>query len=497
MTKQVYDLFIIGGGVNGCGIAADAAGRKLSVALCEQDDLASHTSSSSSKLIHGGLRYLEYYEFRLVREALIERDVLLKVAPQLVHPLRFIMPHNEFLRPAWMIRLGLFLYDHLNIKQSLPKSKALRLSDHPNNPLKPKYKKAFEYSDARVDDARLVVANALQAKANGAAILTRHKVISASQEQDCWLIKVMDQHNQEKSFYAKALINASGPWVDKIIQDFSLETRHHVRLVKGSHIVAPKIYEGDQAYILQNSDNRVIFVIPYQNQFSLIGTTDIDYQGDPSQLSCSPEEQDYLCNAVNAYFQYSISPKQIIWSYAGVRPLQSDMHGDPKKVTRDYSLEVHDKEGKLPVLSIFGGKVTTYRKLAEHALEQLQLYFPKMGKAWTAYSPLPGGDCGNFNAFCSQLEKAYPWLPKDLVNRLANAYGSRCHELLKHAQSLQDLGLHFGAGLYEKEVRFMIETEWARTLDDIIWRRSKLGLFLSPQEKDKLNNWLNQQPIKE
>ncbi|MDF2690918.1 MAG: glpD [Gammaproteobacteria bacterium] len=495
MLKQVSDLFIIGGGINGCGIAADAAGRGLSVILCEQNDLGQHTSSHSSKLIHGGLRYLEHYEFRLVREALIERDILLKVAGHLVHPLRFVMPHNQYLRPAWMIRTGLFLYDHLNLKQSLPKSKTLQLHDSPANPLQAHFKIAFEYSDASVDDARLVIHNALQAHAKGAKILPWHKVIYASRQKDCWQIKVLDSQDQEKTYYAKTLINASGPWVDQIIQGFQLTTQHHVRLVKGSHIIVPKLYEGKQAYILQHSDKRVIFVIPYQNQFSLIGTTDVDYQGDPSKASISPEEQSYLCNAVNQYFKKSISVKDIIWSYAGVRPLQSDEHGDPKKVTRDYSLEVHDENGALAILSVYGGKVTTYRKLAEHALSKLQAYFPNMAKDWTAHTPLPGANFSSFDEFCSHFKSDYAWLPEPMLNRLAKAYGTRCYELLQSAQSLEDLGIHFGADLYEAEVKFMINTEWAKSLDDIIWRRSKLGLFLTLAEQEQLNNWLHEANI--
>jgi len=492
----IADLFVIGGGVNGCGIASDASGRGLSVILCEQDDLASHTSSSSSKLIHGGLRYLENYEFRLVREALIERDVLLKVAPHLVHPLRFVMPHNRYLRPAWMIRMGLFLYDHLNPRQSLPKSTAYKLKALAKNPLQEKYTKAFEYSDARVDDARLVVTNAIQAKNHGAHILTRHKVIKAVRGQDSWQITVKNQFDLSlKIFYAKALINTAGPWVDKIIQTNHLPTQHHIRLVKGSHIVIPKFYEGEQAYILQNSDKRVIFVIPYQDKFSLIGTTDVDYEGDPAKVSISDAEKDYLCDAVNHYFTQAISTDDIIWSYAGVRPLQEDEHGDPRKVTRDYSFEVHDEAGKLPLLSVFGGKITTYRKLAEHALTKLVYYFPSMGLSWTGRTPLPGGDFTDFKNFCYKLKHDYPWLPHAMLERLANAYGSRCYQLLNKSQSLADLGQHFGADLYEREVNFMIKHEWAQTLEDIIWRRSKLGLFLSSKEQANLDTWLSCQQI--
>ncbi|MDO8954168.1 MAG: glycerol-3-phosphate dehydrogenase [Gammaproteobacteria bacterium] len=494
MAEQHIDLFIIGGGINGCGIAADSAGRGLSVVLCEQDDLANYTSSNSSKLIHGGLRYLENYEFRLVKEALIERDVLLKIAPHLVHPLRFVMPHNRHARPAWMIRLGLYLYDHLNPKQSLAKSSAYKLNANPNNPLQARFKKAFEYSDAKVDDARLVVANALQAKKKGAQILTRHKVIHAIRQQDYWQITVENQFDQtQQQFYAKALVNAAGPWVDRIVQDLNLQTTHHIRLVKGSHIVVPKLYEGNQAYILQNTDKRVIFVIPYCGQFSLIGTTDVDYNAEPANASISPEEQDYLCQAVCHYFTRTITPQDIIWSYAGVRPLQSDEHGDPKKVTRDYTLEVNDVTGKLPLLSVFGGKITTYRKLSEHALLKLGVYFPAMGPAWTDSDPLPGSDFKDYQSFRLALRQTYPWLHTTMLNRLSMAYGTRCYDLLKNVNSVKDLGLHFGADLYEREVKFLLKTEWAKTSDDIIWRRSKLGLFLSASEQTNLQTWLDNQ----
>lgn len=487
----MIDLFIIGGGINGCGIAADASGRGLKVVLAEQADLANYTSSSSSKLIHGGLRYLENYEFRLVKEALVERDVLLKVAPHLVHPLRFVMPHNRYLRPAWMIRLGLFLYDHLHTSRYLFKSMSYKLNTISGNPLKLSYVKAFEYSDARTDDARLVIANALQAQNKGATILTRHQVVNAKRVNNYWQISVKNLKTTEIiEFQAKALVNASGPWVDRVVNELQLHTQHHIRLVKGSHIVVPKLYQEDHAYILQNTDKRVIFVIPYQGQFSLIGTTDVDYQGEPNKASCSIDEQQYLCNAVNQYFKHSISPNDIIWSYAGVRPLQSDEHGDPKKVTRDYTLEVHDDNGQLPLLSVFGGKITTYRKLAEHAMQKLTAYFPTMGAAWTDKVPLPGGEMTSFTDFVNELASKHAFLPQAMLIRLAQAYGSRCYELLKDCHSMADLGQHFGADLYECEVNFMIKTEWAESLDDIIWRRSKLGLFLSAQEQANLKAWL-------
>jgi glycerol-3-phosphate dehydrogenase len=487
----MLDLFVIGGGINGTGIANDAAGRGLSVVLCEQDDLANYTSSYSSKLIHGGLRYLEYYEFRLVREALIERDVLLKKAPFLIHPLSIVMPHNKFLRPAWMIRLGLFLYDHLNLKQTLPKSKAINLAKQTLNPLKSIYKRGFVYSDATVDDSRLVVLNAIQAKQNGAEILTRHSVKKAVRTDKGWKIEVLDKmHDETKIFYAKALVNAAGPWVDKILNTNQLITSHHIKLVKGSHIVLPKLYEGKQAYILQHVDRRIIFVIPYREQFTLIGTTDIEYEGDPAKASISDQEKQYLCDVVNEYFQKQIKPSDIKWSYAGVRPLQQDEHADPKKVTRDYYLEVDDKNG-LPILSVFGGKITTYRQLALHALNKLTPYFYNMKPSWTEQTPLPGGNLEqSFESFCSVLKSRYPFIETAVLNRLAYAYGTRCYELLGPCEKIEDLGHHFGAGLYEIEVKFLQKNEWAQTVDDIIWRRTKLGLFLSHQEIEDLSRWL-------
>ncbi len=495
--KEVHDLFIIGGGINGVGIAADAAGRGLSVCLCEQRDLANATSSASSKLIHGGLRYLEHYEFRLVKEALKEREILLKIAPHLIHPLRITLPHNRHCRPRWMVRAGLFLYDHLNKNQILPKSRPVKFNmADDNEPLAPPLKKGYQYSDAATDDARLVVANALSAQQHGAEILTRHRVISAERQADCWLIVVKDRRYQtEKSFHARALINAAGPWVDEINkQRLQTDTKFQVRLVKGSHLVVDKMYDGDHGYILQNSDKRIVFVLPFQQQFTLIGTTDIGYQGDPQTAKISAEEQQYLLDVVSQYFKQHLSDRDVIWTYSGVRPLQSDQHDNPSKVTRDYDFALNDIDGQLPLLSIYGGKLTTYRKLAEHALEKLQPYFPTMKNAWTHHAVLPGGNLQMpFPDFCKKMKSEYAWLPETLLIRWCYHYGTRLAMLLADCHCMADLGKHFGGELYEHEVRFLIETEWAQKVTDILWRRTKQGLFLTDLQVQKLDQWLHEE----
>jgi glycerol-3-phosphate dehydrogenase len=489
------DILIIGGGINGVGIAADAAGRGLKVILCEQNDLASATSSASSKMIHGGLRYLENYEFRLVREALKEREILLKKAPHLIAPLRLYMPYLPSLRPYWMIRLGLFFYDHLNLKQSLPKCDSIRFNPaSPHEPLKAGIKKGFAYSDAWVDDARLVIANAQHAQTLGANILPRHQVISAHRVNDHWQVEVKNTLNGLISkLSVKAIVNASGPWVDQVLKNvLKLPSQHHVRLVKGSHIVVPKLYQGDQAYILQHTDKRVIFVFPYRRDFSLIGTTDVNYEGSPEKASISPEEIDYLCEVINHYFKKTISAKDYVWSYSGVRPLQSDDHANPSKVTRDYTFEINDQAGQLPVLSVFGGKLTTYRRLAESALEKLAPYFPNMKAPWTANSPLPGGGIDQFEHLHQTLNQRYPWADAILIERLAHAYGTLTDKVLGDAKGYSDLGQHFGGSLYEKEVEYLLEHEWAHTAEDILWRRSKQGLVFSDAQIEALEAWLKQ-----
>lgn len=488
------DLFIIGGGINGCGIAYDAAGRGLSVRLCEMRDLASETSSYSSKLIHGGLRYLEFYEFRLVREALKERETLLKIAPHLVHPLHIFMPHDQHHRPVWMIRLGLFLYDHLNFSQSLPKSRKLKINpEFQEEPLNQKTHIAFEYSDCTVDDSRLVLHLALGAQQRGAEILRDHRVEKITREAELFRIDVIDTITQHpKVFYAKAVVNAAGPWVDDVLKNRSnIPSAHHIKLVQGSHIIVKKCYSGDQAYILQNDDNRIIFIIPYRDDFTLIGTTDLEYQGDPHQVKISQGETDYLIQSYNQYFKHPISTQDIVFTYSGVRPLQKDEHENPSKVTRDYTLEIHDQAGKLPFLSIFGGKITTFRKLAEHALEKLRPYFDTMKQPWTAQETLPGADFSNFNSLVLELSDQYPFLSAKQAHRIAYAYGNRAFEWLAEAKKLEDCGIHFGHGLTSREVDFMIRTEWARSIEDILWRRSKFILHFTEPEKAALKNYLD------
>tara|TARA_R110000868_G_scaffold302899_1_gene563443 strand:- start:1287 stop:2792 length:1506 start_codon:yes stop_codon:yes gene_type:complete len=497
-NTKPFDLFIIGGGINGCGIARDAAGRGHSVYLCEQDDLASHTSSASSKMIHGGLRYLEYYEFRLVREALAERDVLLNIAPHLIEPLRLIIPHNKLQRPHWMVRIGIWLYDHLGFhfgkKSRLPKSKAISLIDSvEGKPIKDSMARAFAYSDCKVDDARLVVANAKSAQQLGASINTRTQFVTAKRENGLWHCTVKNSTG-EYTITAKAIVNAAGPWVDKVVKNqLPITTQHHIRLIKGSHIVVPKCYDGNHAYLLQNKDNRVVFVIPYHDDFTMIGTTDILFEGNPSSVDISQDEIDYLCEAVNDYFKQAISADDIVNTWSGVRPLQADEADNPSAVTRDYVLEVEEDDNhQLPVLSIFGGKITTYRKLAEHAMQKLERYFPEQAKAWTDQDALPGGDMlnANFEQFLAELQSQYVWLPESLSARLAHAYGTDAYTLLGDASNMGDLGRNFGANLYNIEVDHLIKHEWAHTTDDILWRRTKLGLWFTDEQVAELAAYL-------
>lgn len=502
-TIKLYDLFVIGGGINGVGITADAAGRDLKVGLCEQDDFASHTSSASSKLIHGGLRYLEYYEFRLVREALAERDVLLSIAPHIVQPVQLVIPHNQLQRAAWLIRLGLFLYDTLGKRfgksSRLPKSRGVKL-DTVNifgKPLLSSFKKGFVYSDCIVDDARLVVLNAKAAEQRGAVIQLHTKFLSAQRQAGLWQIRLQNKlTGEETSITSKALVNAAGPWVDNIIHDrLQLSSKYGIELVKGSHIVVPRWYVGEHAYLLQNIDKRVIFVIPYHDQFTMIGTTDLPYHDDPADVKISSAEEIYLCEAVNRYFKQTIQVKDIVNSWSGVRPLQAEADKDLAAITRDYTLVVEDEAGQAPLLSIFGGKITTYRKLAEHALEKLKPYFSDLRPAWTAHHPLPGGDIARANLaeFILDLQHTYPWLPVALAIRYAHSYGSLCQNFLSGKSQLSDLGKNLGAGLYAAEINYLIQHEWASSVEDILWRRSKLGLFFSPSQVKKLQQFLTLQ----
>ena len=490
---DTVDLLIIGGGVNGAGIARDAAGRGLSVVLCEQADLASGTSSASSKLIHGGLRYLEYYAFGLVRKALAERETLLEIAPHLIEPMRFILPHDASQRPAWMIRAGLFLYDHLAARKRLPGSSGIDLKSAPEGaPLRDHLTKGFVYADCRVDDSRLVVLNAVAAAEQGASILTRHRCISARRDGDVWSATLRDRHGGETRVRARALINAAGPWVDGVLGliDGVPLRNTSLRLVKGSHIVVNRRYQGNHAYIMQNHDRRVVFALPFQDRFTLIGTTDTPFDGDPEQVAIDTGEIAYLCDAFNRSFAQPVGPEDVIWSYAGVRPLHDDEDGDPASASRDYKLDLM-KDGP-PLVTVLGGKITTYRLLAEQAMELLCPTFPGLGLDWTGKTPLPGGDfpMGDFDRFLDGFQKDYPWLPADLARRLARAYGSRACDLLGDAKALDDLGRDFSAGLYAREVDYQVAREWARTGEDILWRRGKLGLHCDTGTEAALDAWI-------
>lgn len=489
---EVYDLAVVGGGINGAGIAADAAGRGLSVFLCEQHDLAAHTSSASSKLIHGGLRYLEHHEFRLVREALAEREVLLAKAPHIVHPLRFVLPHRPHLRPAWMIRAGLFLYDHLGKREKLPASRGVRFGI--DSPLKAEITRGFEYSDCSVDDARLVVLNAMTARENGAHIHPHTRCVSARRSKGLWHLHLERRDGSLYSIRARALVNAAGPWVDRFLrEELRQKPPYGIRLIQGSHLIVPRLYDGEHAYILQNEDRRIVFAIPYLRQFTLIGTTDREYQGDPAQISISEAETDYLLNVVNAHFKRQLSRQDILRSFSGVRPLCDDESDDPSAVTRDYTLALDNTPGEAPLLSVFGGKLTTYRKLAEAALEQLKPQFAGVMKAsWTASAALPGGEAmTTVEDLAIQLMERLRQLDPALARRWASTYGSRIWRLLDGAHNLSELGEHLGAGLYAREVEYLVREEWARDADDILWRRTKLGLFLNARQKERLEQLLS------
>lgn len=485
---RIYDLLIVGGGVNGAGIARDAVGRGASVLLVEQDDLASYTSSSSTKLIHGGLRYLEYYEFRLVREALMERERLLKMAPHIMWPLRFVLPHSKLVRPAWMLKAGLFLYDHLASNMTLPKSRGIDFRTHSSGAaLKPEYTKGFVYSDGWVQDSRLVVLNAMDAAERGADVRTRTRLIAASRANGMWEATLEDRTTgKTTTVRAKALVNAAGPWVARLLADtLKIPNSKSVRLVKGSHIIVPRVYEGPQAYIFQNPDKRIVFAIPYEQKFTLIGTTDIPWKQEPGKVEIAPDEVTYLCESVNRYLNVQVKESDVVWSYAGLRPLYDDASANASAVTRDYVLDLDTQDGA-PLLSIFGGKITTYRKLAEHALEKLAPVLPTVGgQSWTAQEVLPGGDLGDggFDQALARLRRTAPWLPEGLAWRLMRNYGSRTYEIIGEANSMQDMGEVLGGDLTSREVDYLISREWARTAEDVLWRRSKLGLHLSDAEK--------------
>ncbi|MFK5598320.1 glycerol-3-phosphate dehydrogenase [Methylobacterium sp. HMF5984] len=490
-----YDLLVIGGGINGTGIARDAAGRGLSVLLCERGDLAEFTSSSSTKLIHGGLRYLEYYEFRLVREALAERERLLRQAPHIIWPLRFVLPHDAGLRPAWMLRAGLFLYDHLARLRTLPGSKTVRLRTSPMGaPLQDRLTKGFVYSDCWVEDSRLVVLNAMDARARGAEIRTRTGVEAARRVDGTWTATLRDAvTGRTEAVRAKAVMNAAGPWVSETLGGtLGVSSRAAVRLIKGSHIVVAKLYEGDQAYILQQPDKRIIFAIPYERDFTLIGTTDVPYADEPGPVRISRDETRYLCDCINRSFAKAIGPKDVVWSYSGVRPLYDDDAANASAVTRDYVLDVDDAGGQAPALSVFGGKITTYRRLAEHAIEKIASHFPGLKPAWTGEATLPGGAMpeADFDAFLAAFVREAPFLPAETARRLARAYGTEARAIVKGARSLADLGEAFEGGLSAAEVDYLVRSEWVRTAEDILWRRSKLGLRTSPDGAARLAAYL-------
>lgn len=474
-----FDLAVIGGGINGTGIARDAAGRGLSVLLVEQGDLASATSSASTKLIHGGLRYLEHYAFRLVRESLAEREVLLCAAPHIAGPMRFVLPHHAGLRPWWMIRAGLFMYDHLGGRKILPATRVLDLrTDEAGEPLREDYTRAFEYSDCWVDDSRLVVLTARDAALHGADIRTYTRCESARPVDGAWSLTLSGGVEER----ARVLVNATGPWVSSVQSGVVGQTAGtKIRLVKGSHIVVPKLYAHDRCYIFQNADGRVCFAIPYQDDFTLIGTTDEEYTGNPSAVAISPAEEAYLCAAVSTYFRRKVDPADIVWRYSGVRPLRDDGASKAQEATRDYLLEL---AGTPPALSVFGGKLTTYRRLAEAAMARLAPFFPGLRGPWTAGAALPGGDFpwDGVPVLRAELSRRYPFLAAKTVARLVRSYGTQAAEVLGDAKAWDDLGVWLGADLTAREVDWMVRQEWARTAEDVLWRRSKLGLRMGARE---------------
>ena len=487
-TQDSYDLLVIGGGINGAGIARDAAGRGARVLLVEKDDLAAHTSSSSTKLVHGGLRYLEHYEFRLVRESLIERERLLSIAPHIIWPMRFVLPHDAGLRPKWLLRLGLFLYDHLGGRKLLPPTRTLDLRSQPHGAiLEDRLTKGFEYSDCWVEDSRLVVLNCMGARERGADIRTRTECIGLKRGKTQWTARLRSEAGEE-TVTAHTVVNAAGPWVDSVLTEaMPTQTNANLRLVKGSHLIFPKLFDGEHAYIFQNRDNRIVFAIPYERDYTLVGTTDVLFKSDPDKVEISEEEKTYLCSAVNEYLRQDVMPEDAVWTYAGVRPLYDDHKSDNSTVTRDYVFDL-DTNGGAPILSIFGGKITTYRKLAEHALEKLG---DIGGKAWTADTPLPGGDIDptGFDSFLADISTRYPWFDPAGLHRLARAYGTRIPVLFGDSTGLDELGLHMGGDLYERELEYLVEHEFACSAEDVLWRRSKLGLHLDPAAQARVADW--------
>ncbi|WP_373888983.1 glycerol-3-phosphate dehydrogenase [Massilia sp. ST3] len=506
MDKTVdCDLLVVGGGINGVGIARDAAGRGLKVLLCEKDDLGAHTSSSSSKLIHGGLRYLEHREFGLVRKALMERETLLRSAPHIMRPLRFVMPHDAGQRPAWLIRAGLFLYDRLARREFLPGSESVELGAHrAGQPLKPQFTRAFVYSDGWVDDARLVVLNALDAREHGATVLPRTLCSELLRRADHWDATLVADGVATR-VRARGLVNAAGPWAGRLAHQANAAAPHRkLRLIKGSHIVVPRLFDHSCAYLFQHPDGRVVFAIPYEGAFTLIGTTDVDYEGDPGEAAIGVQEKRYLCELANRYFRRELAPEDVVWSYSGVRPILEDEAHSAAAATRDYYLE-QDAAGP-PLLSVLGGKITTYRKLAEQAMDWMAPALGCAAPAWTAGAVLPGGDLFGplpesravleFDRWVSALQRRHPWLPAPLALRYARAYGTRVESMLGGAGCLEDLGTEVVSGLYEAELRYLMREEWAMTAADVLWRRTKLGLHLAPGAAEKVGAWMAEQGSK-
>lgn len=496
----MYDMVIIGGGINGCAIARDAAGRGHSVFLAEQGDLASGTSSAATKLIHGGLRYLEHYEFRLVRESLTERETLWSIAPHVIWPMRFILPHHKALRPAWLLRLGLFLYDHIGGRDRLPPTRTLNLkSDEAGRGLRPSFGKAFEYSDCWVDDARFTVLTARDAANRGADIRTRTKVTDAERRENHWELTTTDvETGVEEKIQTRVIVNAAGPWIDTVLSGvFRANDVDNIRLVQGSHIVISRRFAHDRAYIFQNADGRIMFAIPYEEDFTLIGTTDHDQDVDPDTAQITSGEIAYLCDAISEYLAEPVTPEEVVWTYAGVRPLYDDGDDDAKNVTRDYVLSLDADSNRTALLNVFGGKLTTCRCLAEDAIEKLAEHLPSneaQPAGWTGTTSLPGGDfpVDGVKALAEELQNSFPFLDAATTLRFTRAYGTVAGEILQGASHLDDLGKDFGVGLTEREVVHLIKNEWARTVEDIVWRRTKLGLRMTKGEIDALATWLSQ-----
>ena len=491
MAHDLYDLLIVGGGINGVGIAREASGRGLKVLLVEKDDLASHTSSASSKLIHGGLRYLEQLDFRLVRESLAERERLLRTAPHLVRPLRFVVPQESSPRPAWLVRLGLFLYDRFAGRSALQGTESIRLESDPRgSALEAPVGPAFVYSDCSVDDSRLVILNAVDAAQRSAEIRTRSELISAERHDGIWLARLREAAG-EQHVRARILVNAAGAWAGELfVRATGKEPRHDIRLVKGSHIVLPRLYDGEHAFLLQNPDRRVVFAIPFERDFTLVGTTDVDCPSPVDAPTVSADELAYLLDTVNRYFSLTVTAAEVAWSFSGVRTLRDPGGGDPSKVRRDYLLDL-DARGGAPLLSIIGGKITTYRRLAERALDLLAPLLGGSDRRWTGNAPLPGGDLdGDTDELARELFDRFPFLSRPMLQRYARSYGSRAEQLLAGCSAVQDLGADFGAGLYEREVDYFIASEWARTADDILYRRTKLGLHIDSEGRRRLTAYV-------